>query len=255
MQHPVRYHLTNKLTWMARQMRTINDAATIIDWMAAMKAVHDMLVDVLGNKDLQVVSKKKLPLKPHLFPRQTSSQSPSVDIEEQRNKVLTMVVDETNENERGMDTHDKCESEHSINKPKIVKAGDKHMGRKYKPNPLEVSDLPMVNPRKTCDSVRTKRCIVKGKRTLDNAGKWRSMPKDDKEFIKSQATLPSHAQLVPSQLQQQIDEPQWACFTFGKLISWDMADRLDSDVCGHSNEFCTLVCYELDKKRRHDIKT
>ena len=33
-------------------MRTMNEANAIIDWMAAMKAVHDMLIEVLGNKEL-----------------------------------------------------------------------------------------------------------------------------------------------------------------------------------------------------------
>ena len=59
MQHPLQHHLTNKLIWMARQMREMNDVPAIIDWTKAMKAVHDMLVEILANKELLRLTHRK----------------------------------------------------------------------------------------------------------------------------------------------------------------------------------------------------
>ena len=52
MMHPVKYHLTNKLVWMSRQLREMNNADDILKWADAMKAVHSILVETMGNNNL-----------------------------------------------------------------------------------------------------------------------------------------------------------------------------------------------------------
>ena len=47
--HPVKYHLTNKLTWMARQLREMNDAADVAAWVSAMHSAYNLLVVISGN--------------------------------------------------------------------------------------------------------------------------------------------------------------------------------------------------------------
>ena len=42
--HPVKYHLTQKLTWMSRQLRSKNDAADLLDWITAMQSIYNLLV-------------------------------------------------------------------------------------------------------------------------------------------------------------------------------------------------------------------
>jgi hypothetical protein len=48
--HPVKYHLTNKLTWMARQLREMNEAADVAAWVSAMHSAYNLLVVISGNK-------------------------------------------------------------------------------------------------------------------------------------------------------------------------------------------------------------
>ena len=50
--HPVIFHLRNKLTWMSRQLRSINKAADVVDWASAMHSIYNLLVDVSGNAEL-----------------------------------------------------------------------------------------------------------------------------------------------------------------------------------------------------------
>lgn len=50
--HPVKFHLRNKLTWMSRQLRSMNKAAEVMDWVSAMHSVHNLLVDVSGKTQL-----------------------------------------------------------------------------------------------------------------------------------------------------------------------------------------------------------
>ena len=47
--HPVKHHLSNKLIWMSRQLRKINDAATITNWIAAMQSVYTLLENFSEN--------------------------------------------------------------------------------------------------------------------------------------------------------------------------------------------------------------
>ena len=42
--HPVIYHLTNKLTWMARNLRRRNNAADVTAWVSAMNNTYNLLV-------------------------------------------------------------------------------------------------------------------------------------------------------------------------------------------------------------------
>lgn len=48
--HPVKYHLTNKLTWMARQLRQKNNAADVTAWVSAMHTAYNLLVVLSGNE-------------------------------------------------------------------------------------------------------------------------------------------------------------------------------------------------------------
>ena len=47
--HPVKHHLRNKLIWMSRQLRKMNDAATITNWIAAMQSVYMLLDNFTEN--------------------------------------------------------------------------------------------------------------------------------------------------------------------------------------------------------------
>jgi len=55
--HPVKHHLSNKLTWMSRQLRKMNDAATIMNWIAAMQAVYTLLDSFSGNTNIAQIEK------------------------------------------------------------------------------------------------------------------------------------------------------------------------------------------------------
>lgn len=50
--HPVTFHLSNKLTWMSRRLRSKNNAVDVTDWAAAMRSVYNLLVDVSGKAEL-----------------------------------------------------------------------------------------------------------------------------------------------------------------------------------------------------------
>ena len=50
--HPVKFHLINKLTWMSRQLRSMNKAADVMDWVSATDSVYNLLVDVSGKAEL-----------------------------------------------------------------------------------------------------------------------------------------------------------------------------------------------------------
>jgi len=48
--HPIKYHLTNKLTWMARQLRQKNNAADFSARVTEMHTAYNLLVVLSGNK-------------------------------------------------------------------------------------------------------------------------------------------------------------------------------------------------------------
>jgi len=189
MYHSLQYHLANKLTWMARQMRSMNDADAIIDWMAAMKAVHDMLVEVLGNKELLGgIWLKKLPTKLLNFSIEKNRVPRRFDTEEQRGKVLKTTVVEPNNREDGMDTDDEDWEDYVAVKPKVGAATEKSFWNHPAPNVPEASDLRLAADKITCDAkdiylakitlpqpVREKRTIVKGRLTLVSTGKEQSV--------------------------------------------------------------------------------
>merc|ERR1719285_42632 len=67
--HPVNYHLTQKLTWMSRQLRSKNDAAELIDWISIMRSISNLLVGLSENiVTLQECPsyRKKLSISKHL---------------------------------------------------------------------------------------------------------------------------------------------------------------------------------------------
>ena len=49
---PMIYYLKNKLTWMASKLRWINNDKEIISWIAAMEAVHKLLVEASLRKEM-----------------------------------------------------------------------------------------------------------------------------------------------------------------------------------------------------------
>jgi len=52
--HPVKYHLTQKLTWMSRQLRSKNDVAALTDWIRTMQSVYTLLVALSDNTILPI---------------------------------------------------------------------------------------------------------------------------------------------------------------------------------------------------------
>ena len=49
---PVIYYLKNKLTWMASKLRWINKDEEIMSWIAAMEAVHKLLVEASMRREM-----------------------------------------------------------------------------------------------------------------------------------------------------------------------------------------------------------
>ena len=47
--HPVKYHLTQKLTWMSRQLRSKNESADLLNWITAMQSIYNLLVNLSEN--------------------------------------------------------------------------------------------------------------------------------------------------------------------------------------------------------------
>ena len=65
--HPVEYQLTNKITWMSRQLRLVSDAVSIKDWISAMQSVYLLLDNFTKNNrilNLSSLVEKKLPPRP-----------------------------------------------------------------------------------------------------------------------------------------------------------------------------------------------
>lgn len=52
MMHPVKHQLSNNLIWMSRELRNINDAATITNWIGAMQLVYTLLNNCSENTNM-----------------------------------------------------------------------------------------------------------------------------------------------------------------------------------------------------------
>ena len=70
-------NISNKLIWMTRQLRKINLASEIQEWLVAMRMLNDILVAVSDNDRLVVTNDSQSTWAPRYYPRKSSNISKS----------------------------------------------------------------------------------------------------------------------------------------------------------------------------------
>ena len=66
-------NISNKLIWMTRQLRKINLASEIQEWVAAMRILNDLLVAVSDNDRLVVTNDSQSTWAPRYYPKKSSN--------------------------------------------------------------------------------------------------------------------------------------------------------------------------------------
>ena len=274
--HPVKYHLTNKLTWMARQLRRKNNAPDVTAWVSAMHSTYNLLVVLSRDTAILKDEPQNERRKPETLGRKI--------VREKRVVEHWRMTD-------FLSSPRKTETNTSVKQRRLVKG--KRQIVKVPSSPINIAIISAPEKEPTCDettSTRVSNTLDMNIDRHDNEelfSKSQPLPSQNDTPIKTDDALWLTKDLIESGTSQlncdlrstkrldkkteppmididippplqpplpqvctEIDEPRWPCFICGKFINEDMVEKAGSEVSGRDYEFCSRACADLDKKRR-----